>query len=272
MRCLGFLVCFVGMLWSTQIHARATSIQAVDAETLRVCADPANMPFSNKEQEGFENDIARLLAQWLKKDLSYDWFPQAIGYVRNTLNKKRCDVFIGMPTGSDLVLNTNPYYRWGYSMVYRSDAGIEVDRPDHPQLAELRIGAVAGTPPNYVLHLHNLMGRVRPYKLIFDTRLRSIAHEMVLDLKNGFVDILFMADILASYYAREEGLDITMIPITSTEQNDYGKVEFLMAMGVRHGENDWKRLLNSFLREEKDAIRAILQKHQIPVRPVRPAR
>ena len=93
MRCLGFLVCFVGMLWSTQIHARATSIQAVDAETLRVCADPANMPFSNKEQEGFENDIARLLAQWLKKDLSYDWFPQAIGYVRNTLNKKRLRCF-----------------------------------------------------------------------------------------------------------------------------------------------------------------------------------
>lgn len=252
--------------------ARAVSIEAVDEEVLRVCADPANMPFSNEKGEGFENDIAVLLAEWLDKELSYDFFPQAVGYIRNTLNKKKCDVLIGIPTGNNLVLNSNPYYRWGYSMVYLKDAGIVVDRPDHPQLAELRIGAVAGTPTEYVLHLHNLMGRVRPYKLVFDTRLHSIAHEMIIDLKNGFTDIVFMAAPLAAYYARLEGLEVEMIPIVSNERHDYGKVEFLMAMGVRLGENDWKRLINTFLREKKDDIKAILDKHGVPTRPLRPAR
>ena len=61
-----------------------------------------------------------------------------IAFVRNTLTKKKCDVIIGTPTGDPLVLNTNPYYRWGYAMIYLADGGIEVDRPDHPQLAELR--------------------------------------------------------------------------------------------------------------------------------------
>src|SRR5581483_9758932 len=31
--------------------------------TLRTCADPANLPFSNRQQQGFENRIAELVAR-----------------------------------------------------------------------------------------------------------------------------------------------------------------------------------------------------------------
>ena len=108
-------------------------------------------PFSNENGEGFENDIAELLGKKLNIPVVYEFFPQVIGYVRNTLNKKKCDIIIGITAGNDLVLNTVPYMRWSYGMIFLKDNGIEVDRPDHPQLANLTIGVQAGTPPTFVI-------------------------------------------------------------------------------------------------------------------------
>ena len=148
--------------------SRESAIEAVDKENLRVCADPSNLPFSNENGEGYENEIAELLGKKLNIPVVYDFFPQVIGYVRNTLNKKKCDVIIGITAGNELVLNTIPYMRWSYGMVYLKESEIDVDRPNHPQLADLSIGVQAGTPPTFVLQRYNLMGRVRPYNLTFD--------------------------------------------------------------------------------------------------------
>jgi hypothetical protein len=43
--------------------------------TLRVCADPGNMPFSNNRAEGFENKIAETLASALGAQVAYAWRP-----------------------------------------------------------------------------------------------------------------------------------------------------------------------------------------------------
>ena len=136
-------------LFGFNAESRESAIEAVDTENLRVCADPSNLPFSNDSKEGYENDIAELIGKSLNIPVVYDYFPQVIGYVRNTLNKKKCDIIIGITANNDLVLNTVPYMRWAYSMIYLKDSGVEVDRPDHPQLADLRIGAQAGTPVSY---------------------------------------------------------------------------------------------------------------------------
>ena len=85
--------------------------ELVDPDTLRVCADPNNLPFSNEAGEGFENKIAELLAEDLGVDLAYTWHPQVIGFVRNTLGARACDLVIGIVTTSELLQNTNPYYR-----------------------------------------------------------------------------------------------------------------------------------------------------------------
>ena len=36
-------------------------------------------------------------------------------------------------------------------MVFLKDSGIEVDRPNHPQLADLSIGVQAGTPAYFCI-------------------------------------------------------------------------------------------------------------------------
>ena len=115
--------------------AEGQRIDLVNRTALRVCADPANMPFSNDKGEGFENKIAEIVAAELKIPVEYTWFPQATGFIRQTLFAKRCDVVIGYAQGDELVLNTNHYYRSTYALVYRERTGLDgVDSLADPRL------------------------------------------------------------------------------------------------------------------------------------------
>src|SRR5512132_107009 len=116
----------------------------VDRSALRVCADPANMPFSDDKGQGFENKIADLLAQKLGVPVIYTWFPQVIGFVRNTLGARKCDLVIGFPQGDELVQNTNAYYRSAYTLVYRAGSPLAgVEMLDDPRLKGNSIGILA---------------------------------------------------------------------------------------------------------------------------------
>src|SRR5262249_46790082 len=91
-----------GKLLAQAVERSDWSIELVDPKVLRVCADPNNMPFSTERGEGFENKLAKLLADKLGKGLSYSWYPQATGFVRNTLAAHKCDVIMGIPQGDGL--------------------------------------------------------------------------------------------------------------------------------------------------------------------------
>ena len=204
----------------------------------------------------------------------YEYFPQVIGYVRNTLNKKKCDIIIGITAGNDLVLNTVPYMRWSYGMIYLKDNGIEVDRPNHPQLADLSLGVQAGTPPTFVLQRYNLMGRVRPYNLTFDPRVAVIGETMIEDMIDGLIDIAFMSGPIASHYLHKKGFSkdkYIFIPLETTDQG-WGRMDYYTTMGVRDGETDWKKKLNRFIKENQKDIDAILAKHNIPVLSLKPGK
>src|SRR5690606_16668188 len=75
----------------------AADARAQERRELRVCADPNNLPYSNERQEGFENKIAELIARELGATLSYTWWPQRRGFVRNTLREQKCDLVMGVP-------------------------------------------------------------------------------------------------------------------------------------------------------------------------------
>src|ERR1700740_2919591 len=117
------LLAIFGMLAAHHAAAQApglgSSVDLVDPKVLRVCADPSNLPFSNTKGEGFENKVAELLAHDLNEPTNYTYFPQVIGFVRNTLNALRCDVVIGTAVGDDLVQTTNPYYRTTYALIFK---------------------------------------------------------------------------------------------------------------------------------------------------------
>ena len=269
-----YIFLLVILIFNYKANSRETAIEAVDTENLRVCADPANLPFSNDKSEGYENEIADLIGEKLNIPVVYDYMPQVIGYVRETLNKKKCDIIIGITGSNDLVLNTVPYMRWSYAMVFLKDNGIDVDRPDHPQLADLRIGAVAGTPPTFILQRYNLMSKVRPYNLTFDPRVAVIGETMIEDLIDGLVDINFMSAPIASHYLHKKGYSkdkFVLIPLETTDQG-WGRMDFYTTMGVRDGETDWKKKLNRFIKDNQKQINAILVKHNIPILKLRPGK
>ena len=86
---------------------------------LKVCADPDNLPFSNKAGEGFDNKIAEILAADLNADLTYVWLPDLHGRTRQRLVQAgECDLVMGVLDGQPGFLTSYAYYRTGYVFVY----------------------------------------------------------------------------------------------------------------------------------------------------------
>ena len=127
-------------------------MELVDPNVFRVCADPHNLPFSDQQGDGIENKLAELFARKLNEPVSYTYFPQVIGFVRNTLNALRCDVIMGTAAGDTMVQTTNPYYRTTYALIFKPNTGLDgIDTLGDPRLKDKHIGIVAGTPPATIL-------------------------------------------------------------------------------------------------------------------------
>jgi len=241
------------------------SIEIVDPHTLRVCADPNNLPFSNEKGEGFENKIAQFLAGKLHKDLAYSYYPSATGFVRNTLNAHLCDVIIGSPQGNDLVQPTNPYYRTSYALVTRGDSKFaDLTSLDDPRLKEnrLRIGLVANTPPGNILAQKGLLASVKPYALMVDTRVESPSASMVGDLEHGDIDVAILWGPFAGYFAKKSAQKLVVTPLADAPG---ARMSFRIAFGVRHSDQNWKRELNRFIGENKTELDAILADYGVPL-------
>jgi quinoprotein dehydrogenase-associated probable ABC transporter substrate-binding protein len=255
---LGFLA-----LMPISVPLQAQTSDLVPSNQLRVCADPNNLPFSNEKGEGFENKIAELIGRDLNLPVSYVWFPQVIGFVRNTLQARRCDLIVGTVAGDGLVQTTNPYYYTSYVMIYRADKGLDIATMADAKLKTLSIGVVAGTPPSDLLVRHKLMDRVHPYALMVDTRYESPTHQMIQDIMDGKVDVGLLWGPFAGYYVQRDKLPLTLVPL----ENEPGapRVDYHIAMGVRPNEPEWRRKINEAILKEHDAIVAVLKDYGVPL-------
>ena len=252
------------LLQGRALAQQQLSIELIDPQTLRVCADPHNMPFSTEQGEGFENKLAELFAAQLGKGLSYAWYPQAPGFVRNTLAAHRCDVLMGIPQGDDLVQVTNPYYRTAYALVLKTDSDLNgVDTISDPRLHGKRIGVVAGTPPANNMAANGLMANARPYPLVVDTRVDSSGAAMMRDLAAGEIDAGILWGPLAGYFARSAGPEMKLVPLVKEKGGP--RLAYYISMGVRYADQDWKRLLNGKIAENQDAINKLLASFGVPL-------
>lgn len=241
-----------------------SSLELIDPKALSVCADPHNMPFSTEKGEGFENKVAELLAGKLGRDLSYTWYPQAPGFVRNTLAAHRCDVIMGVPQGDDMVQVTNPYYRTAYALVFKQGQGLEgLDTLGDPRLKGKRIGIVAGTPPGSNMTTNGLMANAKPYPLVVDTRVDSSGAAMMRDLEAGDIDVGVLWGPMAGYYGQQARSPMTVVPLV--KETSGPRLAYRIAMGVRFSDQDWKRLLNRAIGENQPAINKLLLSYGVPL-------
>jgi quinoprotein dehydrogenase-associated probable ABC transporter substrate-binding protein len=241
----------------------AQTADLVSPAAFRVCADPANLPMSGQDTPGFENEIAALVAEKLGKPLETTWFPMGPGFIRKTLRAGLCDVVIGYAQGDELVQNTNHYYTSAYVLITRTgDPLAKVATLADPALQGHRIGIVAGTPPATHLAKNGLIALAKPYPLVVDRRVQDPAAEMLADLASGQIDGAILWGPIGGPLAKgNDALVVT--PLLHEVQSP--KMFYRITMGVRPGEQDWKRELNSLIRRHQPEIDAILIRAGVPL-------
>lgn len=261
----GVAACVTLLALAAFPHAASAQVaDLVDRSTLRVCADPANMPFTNEDGQGFENKIAELMAEKLGLALDYTWFPQATGFYRMTLGAKRCDVVMGYVAAGDPILNTNPYYRSAWVLITKKDGDLAgVDTLEDPRLKGRRIGVIAGTPPGDLLTRNGLMPLARPYALMVDRRFDSPAEAMIADLDEGEIDAGILWGPIGGYYAKKSAVPLSVVPLVK-EKGDPSLI-YRITFGIRPGDLNWKHQLNGFIQKEQGAINRILLDYGVPL-------
>lgn len=242
----------------------AQTTDLVNKSSLRVCADPANSPMSNEKRQGFENKIADLIGKTFDIPVTYTWFPQATGFVRQTLNVKRCDLIIGYAQGHELVQNTNHYYRSIYVMFHKKGNGLDkVESLDDPALANKRIAVVAGTPPATIMAMNGLIGNAVPFPLTVDRRHESPAEDMIRQVASGEVPMGILWGPIAGPLIKQTAPDLAVRPLNKETKGP--RMSYRITMGLRPNEPEWKHQLNDFIKNHQAEINKLLLDAGVPI-------
>jgi mxaJ protein len=238
---------------------------AKSAGSLRVCADPDNMPFSDEKGEGFENKLAELIAQKLDAQVEYTWFAEASGYVPNTVGSNACDLVMGYAQGTGLIEDTNPYYYTSYVLIYRQgDPNLEgVDRLSDPRLKNKRIGLFARTPPASILALHGLVANAKLFETHAGESASKTAIAMIAEIASGELDAGLLWGPVGGYYAQRSTVPLKLVPLV--KENAGPSTIYGITMGVRPNEPQWKHKINKVLAENAGDINVILQGYNVPL-------
>jgi mxaJ protein len=237
---------------------------------LRVCADPNNLPFSNREGAGFENRIAELLAADRHATVAYTWSAQRRGFVRNTLKAGACDVLMGVPREFDLARTTRPYYRSSYVFVSRRDRGLALESFDDPRLRQLRIGVQMigddfnNSPPAHALSRRGIVRNVVGYSVFGDYSRPSPLSAIVDAVDRGDVDAAVVWGPAAGYFARESRGGLALHAVSP--QRDSASLPFVfdISMGVRPDDVALRDELDDFIARRASDIDAILASYGVP--------
>jgi mxaJ protein len=234
---------------------------------LRVCADPNNMPFSNTKLQGFENRIASIVAKDLDAHLSYVWQRMGRGFVREYLDKSRCDLLIGIPSNYRSVLTTTPYYRSTYVFVSRRGRRLELASGfNSPDLHRLKIGVQVldeeYTPPGEALARRGLQAAIVGFNTTGDG-----ADSIVYAVAKRQVDIAVVWGPLAGYFAKKyHGLALT--PVEPEVDPPGLPFTFAISMGVRKSNVALRDEVEKILVQRQSEIRSVLDEYGIPQLPL----
>ena len=265
---MGFLA--IGSVSAEDYYSsgRPGEVQRVDDGTeFKVCADQDNLPFSNKNLEGFENKIAEVLAQDLNKKLSYTFWYDRMGFIRNTLSAKKCDVIMGTTSDYDALRTSKPYYRSVHVFVYKKSSGMKITGWDSPDLKKARIGIVGQSPATIALNDYGLMPNSRPYRMQRDLNLPP--SYLIDDLIAGDIDVAIMWGPIGGYFAKKakEPLEVVVVP-DYENINAKGKTNWNISVGVRKADKERLAMIQGALDRNQDKINKILDDYGIPHVPV----
>ncbi len=260
------------LLCVTSVPAAAQDASA----PLRVCADPDNMPQSDRNGAGYENKIAEQMARDLNRKLEYFYFPQRMGFVRNSLRARddatqqfKCDLIIGVPAGYELTLTTKPYMRSTYAVVAPARAPFkglqeanDLLKLSKAEQQKLRYGIFARSPASDWLLRNGLLDRAVIYPVQSGDPKEHPANIIERDLAAGKIDLAIVWGPVAGFLAKgheNEWLSVPFKPDPSI------KFDYEIAMGVRFGEKEWKDTVEKWIASHGDDINRILADYRVPL-------
>jgi quinoprotein dehydrogenase-associated probable ABC transporter substrate-binding protein len=263
-------------LGASSARAQQAVNQGAD-NALRVCADPHSLPQSNDRGEGYENKIAEALAHDLGKKVEYTFFPQRMGFVRNTLRARdeqtlqfKCDVIIGVPKGYELTATTQPYMHSTYALVVaREDlkglkTADELLKLPPAKLHSLRIGMFAQTPASDWVLKNGLIDRAVMYAAQSGDPNETPNTIIERDLSAGKIDVAVVWGPIAGYLVSRHTGDQswTAVPF---KPNPTIRFDYEIAMGLRQGDKDLQNTLDQWIAGHRAEITQILTAYHIPL-------
>lgn len=261
--------------------ARADVVASAARTTLRICADPYSLPSSNQALQGYENKIAELFGRKLGLPVTYEWFPQRMGFIRNTLNNNidnpdgsyKCDLVLSVVEHFDMAATTRPYMRSSWALVYVKGRGLDYIQSQDDllsitpeQRAALRIGVWDKGPATEWIAQNDLMDRATPYQSMSGDAQQSPGQIIERDLVQDKINLTFVWGPIAGYQAqRIKDAEVRVIPL----HNEAGRrFDFQIAMAVRFADQAWKAQVDKLIADNQAEIDAILKSYGVPLLPL----
>jgi mxaJ protein len=255
----------LSLVWAMGLWAMAQGWE------LRVCADPNHLPYSNRQEEGFENKIARLLAEEIGARLVYYWYPQR-PLLREVIREGECEVVIGVADGHPLFLNTIAYYRTAFVFVYRADRNLDLASLDDPVLRGLRIGVhvVPGgvNPPAQALANRGLLPNLVGFSVFGDYAKPNPLSEPVEAVVRGDIDVAIVWGPVGGYFAKRSPVPLKVVLVSPEIDPPFLPMVFSITVGVRKGDEGLRDLLNRAIVRRWEEIQEILAFYGVPLLPL----
>ncbi len=234
-------------------RAQAPATSRTEAQPLRVCADPDDLPFSSAQPgtPGIYVELGQQIAQSLGRPFEPVWALSYFGKraVRTTLLAKSCDIYVGLPgikgfMGPQLVYS-KPFLHIGYAIM--APAGEHIAKLD--DLSGKRVAVQFSTPPQIVLAARDDVKTV--------TFLNP--EDAVKALEHHDVDVAFIWGPVAGYINQTSlhgAYDVT--PIAGEGMQYPVKIGFIRANA------DLRDQVEKVLEDSRQAVAELAGKYGLP--------
>lgn len=253
-------------LTSAEITAAKAAARKRQINSLTFCADPGNMPLSNRDREGFQNKIAEVAARKLGAHASFFWRPYIErGLTRETFANNECQVLLDMPSEATDVLTTTPIYRSTYVLAWRDDKSYDIKSLDDPLLATERVGVFQHSAMRQALARRGIKESLDIAIITSDADLRpeNQPWRQVQDVADGKLDIAAVWGPFAGWVKHVKGVPLVIRPANTME--DRIPMEFSLSMGIQNTDVVLKFMLDNALEDAEPEITKILSDFGVPL-------
>ena len=253
------------------VIAAASSAFAAPA-ALKVCADDNNLPFSNRQRQGFENTLAEMVAHDLGRPLLFVWWPHSPMHAARIFREGICDLVMAVPSNDRHENPTRPYYSSSYVFVTRKAQHLHLNSFDDPQLRTLRIGLpIVGGDNGYVpgereLSSRGIIKNVVGYSVYGDFSKPNPPADLIAGVARGDVDVAIAWGPLAGYFAKQSNVALDVTPICPGKSSSAANpLVFQISLGTQRRDVTLRQQLDSEIRHRSRDIRRLLQSYGVPL-------